>query len=269
MLDFLASFLNIFLPDLFLMLPDAVVEEDDVEVPDTPPLFTVEDVPDVIFLPPGSSRSRKLSPLTGWPRMLPGSTLMSSGCSGVSAVVVDDDGGGNVASTAGFWNGLVAALLPLNGAEHVGGDGDAGDAGDGGGEDGDGADGADGVCVDVQVPRVSEHPEPEPCMVEHGVVVVPLLPVPLLVSLLSVGVFPCNGLPFHVPKHPVAITGDCEVLVVPLLPVPLPTFMFSVLLRLTTPAILSACVLSSAPRHPLSFSSYLPLPLYCTLPAPL
>ena len=125
------------------MLPDAIVEEDDVEVPDTVPLFSVEDVENVsdfIFLSPGSCRSRKVFLCTGRPRMLLGSTLMSSGCSGISAVVVGDDGGDKVASTAGFWSAPVAALLPLTGAGH------------GGSDAGDGGDGVDGVCVDVRVP---------------------------------------------------------------------------------------------------------------------
>ena len=53
-------------------------------------------------------------------------TPMFSRCSGVSAVLVYDDGGDNVASTAGFWTSPVAALLPLTEAEH-----DGNDAGDG------------------------------------------------------------------------------------------------------------------------------------------
>ena len=93
-LDVLASFLMIiFLTDLFLMLPDADVEEDEVEVPDTAPLFTEEDVSDGIFLSSGSCCARKLFLCSGRPRMLPGSTLRFSGCPGVSVVLVDVDGG--------------------------------------------------------------------------------------------------------------------------------------------------------------------------------
>ena len=74
-LDFLASFLIIFLTDLFLMLPDANVDEDEVEVPDTAPLFTEEDVPDGIFLSP-AAQGNYSSALVG-----PGCSLIPLQCS--------------------------------------------------------------------------------------------------------------------------------------------------------------------------------------------
>ena len=136
-LDLLASFPIISLTDAFLMLLDVDDEDDEVEVPDTAPLFTKEDVPDGIFLSSGSCCARKLVLFSCRPRMLPGCTLRFTGCPGVSGVIVDVDGGDNVALTAGFWTALFPAFLPLTEVDH-----DGGDAGD-------------GVCANVKVPRVA------------------------------------------------------------------------------------------------------------------
>ena len=60
----------------------------------------------------------------------------------------------------------------------------------------------------------------------HGLLSVPLLPVPLLSPLPPVDIRPGGG----VPRHPVDTAGECEVGVVPLLPVPLLAVLLSVLL---------------------------------------
>ena len=118
--DFLASFVFIFLTDFFLILPDAEVDEDEVDVPDAAPLFNDdEDVPDVLVpSSSGSCPSRKLFLCSGRLKMLPVFTPMFSGCPGVFVVDVDVDCGDHVALTAGFCTATVAALPSLKEVEH-------------------------------------------------------------------------------------------------------------------------------------------------------
>ena len=227
-LDFLASFsLIIFLTDFFLILPDLDVDEDKVNVSEAAPLFNDDEyVPDVL-LPSssGSCPSRKLFLCSGRLKMLPVSTPMFSGCPVVFVVDVDVDCGDHVALTAGFCTATVSALPSTTEVEH------------------DGGDAVDGFRSDVSVPRVAEHREPEPCVSEHGVVAVTLLPVPMLASLFSVDISPCDG----VPKHPVDTAGECEVGVVSLLPVPLLAILLYVLLISRTLVRHLADASSSAP----------------------